>query len=85
MKRALSCPLKITNAASFGVPTIALDEPSFKEMEGCYIGVTTPEEWLEKLDYLIANPDVYDDMAKTCLEKAEKYHISNIAKLYNQL
>lgn len=84
-KKYLSCPLKITNAASFGVPTIALDEPSFKEMEGCYLPVKTPEEWLDRLDELISSESLYIDMAKVCIEKAEKYHIDNIAKLYKEL
>src|SRR3989344_9228812 len=83
-KKQLSSPLKITNAASFGVPTIALmfDEPSFKEVEGCYIGVNTPEECLAKIDELRSNPTLYNDIAKVCLKKAEKYHIDNISKLY---
>jgi len=84
-KKFLSCPLKITNAASFGVPTIAFDEPSFKEMQGAYIGVKTPEEWLEKLDYLIENPDQYAAYSQNGLDKAERYHIDNISKLYQQL
>ena len=50
LDRKLSCPFKIINAASFGVPTIALDEPSFKEVYGTYIGVETPEDWLKVLD-----------------------------------
>lgn len=85
LRRALSCPFKITNAMSFGVPTIALDEPSYKEVEGCYIGVKTAEEWLEKLDYLIENPDQYATYAQMGIEKAERYHIENIAKLYEEL
>jgi len=86
-KKQLSSPLKITNAASFGVPTIALmfDEPSFKEVEGCYIGVNTPEECLAKIDELRSNPTLYNDIAKVCLKKAEKYHIDNISKLYLEL
>ncbi len=83
--RKLSCPLKIVNAASFGIPSIVLDEPSFKEVEGCYIGVKTPEEWLEKLDYLIENPDQYTAYSQIGLDKAERYHIDNISKLYEQL
>ncbi len=85
--KSLSCPLKITNAASFGIPTIALttDEPSFKEVEGCYIGVSSPEEWLEKLDNFINSPKLYKDMAENCLKTAEKYHIDNISKLYRKL
>ena len=85
MNRPLSCPFKITNAMSFGVPTIALDEPSFKEVEGAYIGVKTPDEWLQKLDELIANPSLYTDIANKGIELSEKYHIENIAKLYEQL
>lgn len=83
--RPLSCPLKIVNTSSFGIPTIALDEPSFKEMSGCYIGVKTPEGWLEALDYLIDNPKFYDGIAEVCIEKSEKYHIDNINKLYRKL
>ena len=60
-KKALSSPLKIVNASSFGVPTITLTsmkgfpdlEPSFKEMDGCYIGVSSPEEWLNNWTPLV--------------------------------
>lgn len=83
--RKLSCPFKIINASSFGVPTIALDEPSFKEVEGTYIGVKTPEQWLTALDLLISKPDLYKKMSEKGLEVSEKYHISNIAKLYEEL
>ena len=84
-KKHLSCPLKITNAASFGVPTIALDEPAFEEVKGAYIGVKTPEEWLEKFDLLVDVPDLYNDIATNCISISERYHIENIAKLYEQL
>lgn len=83
--RQLSCPFKIINAASFGVPTIALDEPSFKEVEGTYIGVKTAEEWLEKLDFLIESTGDYSFLAENGIKVAEKYHIDNISKLYEQL
>jgi hypothetical protein len=85
VRRKLSCPFKITNAAAFGVPTIANNEPSFKEVEGCYLGADSPEEWLEKFDELVDSPKLYKEMAKTCIEKSERYHISNIAKLYQKL
>jgi hypothetical protein len=95
-KKALSSPLKIVNASSFGVPTITLTsmegfpdlEPSFKEMDGCYVGVSSPEEWLEQLDTLGSTSGTtpkYKEIAKVCLEKAEKYHIDNISKLYEKL
>ena len=78
-------PFKIVNASAFGVPTIALDEPAFAEMGGCYITVQTPEEFLTQLDALRSSQTLYNNMAKICLHKSEKYHIENIAKLYQQL
>lgn len=85
VRRRLSCPFKIINAASFGVPTIALDEPSFKEVDKIYWPVRRPEDFLEALDILMGNPGMYDDLASKCIEVSEKYHISNIAKLYEEL
>lgn len=85
LKRRLSCPFKIINAASFGVPTIALEEPSFKEVTGAYLPVNSAEEWLEKFDALVENPSLYKTMSDECLKIAEKYHIDNISKLYEQL
>ncbi len=81
----LSNPLKIVNASSFGVPTIALDEPTFKEMEGCYIPVDTLDEFLTALDRLRGDPFLYNEYRDRCISKAEEYHVSNIAKLYQQL
>jgi hypothetical protein len=81
----LSNPLKIVNSSSFGVPTIALNEPCFAEMEGCYIPVNNLEEFLVNLDMLRSDPFKYDEYSKRCLVKAEEYHVSNIAKLYQQL
>lgn len=86
LNRKLSCPFKIINAASFGVPTIALDEPSFKEIGDLnYIGVKTPEEWLAALDMLIELPLTYENMANSCIDMSERYHIENISKLYSEL
>jgi len=84
-KKLLSNPLKLVNAASFGVPTIALDEPAFKEMGGCYIGVKRLEELLIGVDWLIDNPEEYKELSRDCLEKAEEYHIENVGKLYKEL
>ncbi len=83
--KPLSNPLKLVNAASFGVPTIALDEPAFKEMEGCYLPVETVEELLARLDALHASPSMYAEYAQRGIEKAEAYHIDKIAALYKEL
>ena len=83
-KKILSNPLKIVNAASFGIPTIALDEPAFHEVEKCYIPVNNLEGFLHQLDRL-KEDWLYYTYGQECLEKAEEYHIENIAKLYQQL
>lgn len=84
-KKLLSNPLKIVNAASFGVPTIALEEPAFGEVEGCYIPVKSLEEILASVDNFIKNHNLYNEMSLRSIDKSEKYHITNIAKLYKEL
>jgi len=84
-KKRLSNPLKLVNAASFGIPTIALEEKTLKEMEHCYIPVNTLQEFLEKLDEIRTHRSIYDTLSQNCILKAENYHIENIAKLYKDL
>ncbi|MBI2593024.1 hypothetical protein HYW44_00050 [Candidatus Daviesbacteria bacterium] len=83
--KKLANPLKIVNAASFGIPTIALDEIYFKELGNCYIGVRDFNHFLIELDRLRASSTLYDAYSKLCLKKAENYHIEEIAKLYKNL
>ena len=84
-KRKMGNPLKLVNAASFGVPTIALEEEYFKEMDGHYFPVRNIEEFFGQLDALKSIPDLYKNYSKSLLRKAEKYHIDNIAKMYKEL
>ncbi len=73
-KKRLSNPLKIVNAASFGIPTIALDEKAFKEVEGCYMPVNNVAEFFKALDNVNLN-----------VGTVELYHIENVASLYRNL
>ena len=84
-KKILSNPLKLVNASSFGVPTIALDENAFKEMGDCYIPVIDFPQFLVKLDELLLDHKKYEEYEEKCIAKSEEYHINNIGKLYNQL
>lgn len=84
-KKRLANPLKIVNAASFGIPTIALDETYFREMGNCYLGVNNFSEFLTALDRLRSSPKLYSAYSEMCLQKAENYHIDRIAKLYKDL
>ena len=84
-KKILSNPLKIVNAMSFGIPTIALDEEAFKEVQGCYLPVRDFGEFLEKLDAIIENRSLYETISQFCIEKSEQYHIDTIGQLYKEL
>ena len=84
-KKLLSNPLKIVNASSFGIPTIALDEKAFGEVKGSYIPVDSFEDFLEQLDSLVASQNLYKAYSEQCLERAEMYHIDRIAQLYKEL
>lgn len=84
-KKRLANPLKIVNAASFGIPTIALEESHFKDMGNCYIGVQKLNQVFSELDLLLKYPSRYNAFSDLCLKRAEDYHIENIAKLYKAL
>ncbi|OGK52582.1 hypothetical protein A2966_03515 [Candidatus Roizmanbacteria bacterium RIFCSPLOWO2_01_FULL_41_22] len=84
-RKKLSNPLKIVNAGSFGIPTIAYDEDAFEEMDGCYVPVKTLDGFMAQLENLKSSPDLYDSYAEKCLARAEEYHISKVAELYKQL
>lgn len=84
-KKVLSNPLKIVNAASFGIPTVALDEPAFAEVSGAYIPAKYNEELITFVEAFKENPDFYEMYKEDCLRIAEPYHIDNIIKLYKEL
>ncbi len=84
-KKNLANPLKIVNAASFGIPTIALDESHFKDLGNCYIGVNKTDQLFSELDLLIKYPERYKAFSELCIERAEEYHIDKIAQLYKNL
>ncbi len=84
-RKKLANPLKIVNAASFGIPTIALDEIYFKEIGNCYLGVGDIDHFFVELDRLRDSPTLYAAHSQLCLQKAEDYHIAKITQLYNEL
>ena len=76
-------PNKMGNSASFGIPTVSFPEPSYvREFDGCFLPAKTIKEMLEWLRQLKDDPLLYQDIAQRNLEKAEEYHIDNIAKKY---
>jgi hypothetical protein len=77
-------PLKIINAASFGIPTVGFPHESYKEVDGYYLQARTIDELVNEVEKL-KNPENYARATKNLLQMAEKYHISKIAERYKQL
>lgn len=84
-KMRLSNPLKIVNASSFGIPTIAFKESVFNEMYDTCRQVDTVEGFFEELDFLLKNQDAYQEHSRFGLERSEDYHIEKVGELYQQL
>ena len=75
---------KIVNAMSFGIPTIASPRLGYTEVKDFFIPVNTMDE-LVKAATTLKDPKVYNQWPKKIIAESEKYHISEIAKLYRQL
>jgi hypothetical protein len=80
MQRPLKEPLKIVNAMSLGIPTVAYPEPAYQEVEGYYWPVTNHAQLAASIEELKRGFD-----AQRLVDKAEEYHIDNVAKLYRGL
>jgi hypothetical protein len=82
----LKNPLKLSNAGSFGIPTVAFPEINFEaEYKDAYLPATTLDELVDQIDRLKNSTWLYEEYAQKAEEKAEKYHVENIAKLYRGL
>jgi hypothetical protein len=77
LNRPLKNSLKIVNAAAFGIPTIALPEPGYQDVDGYYLPVKDKEQLADTLETL---KDGWSQ--QRLIEKAEEFHIDNVAKFY---
>jgi len=78
--------LKLVNASSFGVPTVAYPEKSYvDEFGGCFLPAISEDELFTGIKRLKEEPSLYEDLSERAKERTEKYHIESIGKLYRQL
>ena len=78
--------LKIVNAGSYKVPTVAFPEPNNElEFQDCYVPVMSFKELVEQCDRLKCEPDYYNKIATNVYDKSEAYHIDNIIPYYLNL
>ena len=84
-----SHPTKIINAASFGIPSLAQLIAGYKEFDGFYIPIKGFD--FANLDFLVKETEklkdinYYNQWSDKVFQEAKKYHISEIAKLYQAL
>jgi len=75
---------KMINAASFGIPSIAMRLLGYKEFEGNYVPINNVDEIVEEAKKF-KDADYYKGWADKGLKASEKYHICEIAKKYEEL
>ena len=78
--------LKLANAGSFGIPTVALPEPAYSEEwpDACVFGDGMYDIML-KIKSLKENPQLYAECSNRASLRAEEYHYENILPLYRAL
>lgn len=77
-------PAKIINAASFGIPTLGQPISGYREVEGFYIPIETLGDIVREAQKF-KDEDYYNQWSERLIKESEKYHISNIGKLYLNL
>jgi len=82
----LKNPLKLSNAGSFGIPTVARAEDNFvAEYDGYFIPATSIDDMVDKVRQLRDDEKLYKEWSDKVKIRAEDYHISNIVKEYLKL
>jgi len=83
---ALKNPLKLANAGSFKIPTIAYPEMSYvAEWDGCFIRAENLDQIVSRVKILKGSEAAYESIAETAYAKAQEYHIDKIIPLYKEL
>jgi len=82
----LSNPLKLSNAGSFKIPTVSFPETNFVvEYDKCFLPATSIDDLIDKVKELRDDNNLYLNISEAAEKRAENYHISNVAKIYDLL
>lgn len=75
--------LKLSNAGSFGIPTVSYPEPAYAmEWKDECLFNDSIYGIVKEAKRLADNPSLYEEYSEKALNKSEEYHIDNISKLY---
>ena len=77
--------VRLINAASYGIPTVAYPEYYLQAFEGYYIRIKTIDQMVSEIKRLKDDPAYYKAWSDKLIPFGERYHISKIAELYKQL
>jgi len=78
--------LKLVNALSFGIPTVARSEShDAYALKGCLVEAGTPQEIIRQCCRLRDDPALYEACGPALVEQAEPWHIDRIAPRYLEL
>jgi len=79
-------PLKLSNAGSFGIPTVAYPEPAYTaEWKDECLWADSIYDMVSKVRQLKESPAMYSEASAIALTKAKEYHIDRITSLYRDL
>lgn len=80
-------PLKLSNAGSFGIPTVAFPEVAFTpEWSGeSVVYADNMGEMMRQVKRLADDPGWYAEVSHGAMVKAESYHIDNVMPFYRAL
>ncbi|KKN28264.1 hypothetical protein LCGC14_0856190 [marine sediment metagenome] len=82
----LKNPLKLANAGSFGIPTVAYPEPNYiAEWDGCFAKVENLDDVVRVVKVLMESKAAYENLSGLAYEKSKEYHIKKILPLYKEL
>ena len=85
-RKYLKDALKLVNAGSFGIPSVAYPEMGYEAtFHNRYIKVETKKDLIAKCKQLATDSDLYDSISNIARLRANAYHIDNIIPLYQQL
>lgn len=78
-------PMKVVNAASYGIPSVSKHCENYREIEGFYDAVEPNLDVLFTEIEKLKDPAYYNSWSEKLIPEMERYHISNIAPLYEKL
>jgi len=79
-------PLKLANAGSFGIPTIAYPEPSYvDEWDGSFFPIGGLQGLIHWVDEIKRDWEVYAFMRYLAVNRAKQYYIDNVIANYRRV